>query len=77
MHTMIIAAHPNLQQSRINKALLAAATEAGVHARNLYETYPDEQIDVGRAAFDGNSRPYSPSISLLLVQFTRFAQKVD
>jgi glutathione-regulated potassium-efflux system ancillary protein KefG len=46
MHTLIITAHPNLEQSRINKAMLAAAAEADIHIHDLYAVYPDERIKV-------------------------------
>ncbi|OBZ18067.1 general stress protein [Bacillus sp. FJAT-27264] len=49
MSTLVIVAHPNLEQSKINKywqEYLKANTDVTVH--NLYETYPSEVIDVER-----------------------------
>ncbi|WP_426445968.1 NAD(P)H-dependent oxidoreductase [Paenibacillus sp. S-38] len=49
MKTLIIAAHPNLAYSRINRALTEAMREqpdTTVHA--LYEAYPDHRIDTDR-----------------------------
>lgn len=44
---LVIAAHPALERSRANKALLKAAkTVAGVTINDLYETAPDFVIDV-------------------------------
>ena len=51
MNTIIIAAHPNIEQSRVNQAMLKAASDVGIHARNLYEEYPSEQIDVNKEHF--------------------------
>lgn len=46
---LILFAHPALQKSRINRALLAAiANLDGVTIHDLYEEYPDLHIDVTR-----------------------------
>lgn len=52
-HVLVLAAHPDLRLSRVNRALLAAAREqAGstgantVEVRDLYALYPDYLIDV-------------------------------
>lgn len=47
--TLVIVAHPNLETSRINKRLAAELERRGnVTVHRLYETYPDEKIDVAR-----------------------------
>ncbi|OQS38743.1 NAD(P)H-dependent oxidoreductase [Chromobacterium haemolyticum] len=50
MKTLIIVAHPNLEQSRINRRWMAALhrhpERYTVHA--LYQAYPDGNIDVAR-----------------------------
>ena len=45
---LVIVAHPSLEQSRVNRALMAAAREAHarVEVRDLYALYPDYLIDV-------------------------------
>ncbi|RYF43308.1 MAG: NAD(P)H dehydrogenase [Comamonadaceae bacterium] len=43
----MVAAHPDLRDSRVNRQLLAAAqAAAGVQLRDLYASYPDYDIDV-------------------------------
>jgi glutathione-regulated potassium-efflux system ancillary protein KefF len=45
---LVLAAHPNWRESRINRRLLAAAGEVeGARVRDLYALYPDYDIDVG------------------------------
>lgn len=45
--TLVLAAHPNWRESRVNRRLLAAAkTSAGAQVRDLYGLYPDYDIDV-------------------------------
>jgi glutathione-regulated potassium-efflux system ancillary protein KefG len=47
--TLVIVAHPDLETSRINKRLTAELERRGnVTVHRLYETYPDEIIDVAR-----------------------------
>lgn len=47
--TLVIVAHPDLQKSRINKRLTTELEQRGhVTVHRLYETYPDEKIDVAR-----------------------------
>ncbi|MDF2649769.1 MAG: dehydrogenase [Paenibacillus sp.] len=47
MNVMVIAAHPDLHQSRANKALIRELTKhADIHVRDLYLEYPAWQIDV-------------------------------
>lgn len=44
---LVLAAHPNWRESRVNRLLLAAArrvTRAGVH--DLYGAYPDYDLDI-------------------------------
>ncbi|HSH89489.1 MAG TPA: NAD(P)H-dependent oxidoreductase [Ramlibacter sp.] len=44
---LVLAAHPNWRESRVNRRLLAAAAETeGVQVRDLYGSYPDYDIDV-------------------------------
>jgi glutathione-regulated potassium-efflux system ancillary protein KefF len=44
---LVLAAHPNWRDSRVNRRLLAAAREvAGVRVQDLYDSYPDYDIDV-------------------------------
>ncbi|RTE11645.1 NAD(P)H-dependent oxidoreductase [Paenibacillus whitsoniae] len=59
MKTLIIVAHPNLPQSRINRTwteALRRLPNLTVHV--LYEEYPDHRIDVAReqALLDGHDR---------------------
>jgi glutathione-regulated potassium-efflux system ancillary protein KefF len=45
----LLAAHPDWRESRVNKRLLAAARAVpGIHAEDLYASYPDYAIDVAR-----------------------------
>src|SRR3569832_817945 len=45
--TLILAAHPNWRESRVNRRLFEAARSApGVEVRDLYGLYPDFDIDV-------------------------------
>ena len=45
--TLLLAAHPDWRDSRVNRRLLAAAqAAAGVRVRDLYTLYPDYDIDV-------------------------------
>ncbi|XXM70608.1 NAD(P)H-dependent oxidoreductase [Lysinibacillus sphaericus] len=49
MKTLVIVAHPNINESRINKTWkqrLSEETDITVH--DLYEEYPDKQVDVER-----------------------------
>lgn len=46
MKTIIILAHPNIEQSTINKAWMEAAIKNKVTVHNIYQAYPDGQIDV-------------------------------
>jgi glutathione-regulated potassium-efflux system ancillary protein KefF len=46
---LVIGAHPDLSQSRVNRALMAAVREAAlpqVALRDLYALYPDYLIDI-------------------------------
>jgi glutathione-regulated potassium-efflux system ancillary protein KefF len=46
---LVLAAHPHLASSRVNRALTLAATALGerhVETRDLYELYPDYLIDI-------------------------------
>ncbi len=44
---LVIAAHPNLRESRVNRRMFdAARSTAGVRVRDLYAKYPDYDIDV-------------------------------
>ncbi|HJW12384.1 MAG TPA: NAD(P)H-dependent oxidoreductase, partial [Albitalea sp.] len=46
--TLVIVAHPAMQQSRANRTLMQAARGAGSHVEvvDLYALYPDYLIDV-------------------------------
>jgi glutathione-regulated potassium-efflux system ancillary protein KefF len=45
--SLVLAAHPNWRDSRVNRQLLAAAQGvAGVRVRDLYSSYADYDIDV-------------------------------
>ena len=49
MSVLLICVHPNLHESRANRALLSVASELkGVQTHILYEEYPDFQIDQKR-----------------------------
>jgi glutathione-regulated potassium-efflux system ancillary protein KefF len=43
---LVLVAHPELEQSRVNGRLSAAAREKSVIVRDLYALYPDYLIDV-------------------------------
>ncbi len=43
---LVIAAHPELEHSRVNRRLMDAARGAGAAVRDLYALYPDYVIDV-------------------------------
>lgn len=45
MKTLIIMAHPNLSQSRFNRAWQAALLQEDVTCHDLYAAYPDGKID--------------------------------
>jgi glutathione-regulated potassium-efflux system ancillary protein KefF len=45
--TLVLAAHPNWRDSKVNRRLIEAArAAAGVQVRDLYGLYPDFDIDV-------------------------------
>ncbi len=45
--TLVLAAHPNWRESRVNRRLIDTAREIpGVQVRDLYSLYPDYDIDV-------------------------------
>ena len=48
MKTIIILAHPNIEQSHINKSWIEALAKNNpeVHVHNIYKAYPDWNIDV-------------------------------
>jgi glutathione-regulated potassium-efflux system ancillary protein KefF len=44
---LVLAAHPNWRESRVNKRLAEAArAEGGVQVRDLYALYPDYDVDI-------------------------------
>jgi glutathione-regulated potassium-efflux system ancillary protein KefG len=45
---LVLFAHPALEKSRVNRRLIARAQAAGVTFNDLYEHYPDFDIDVSR-----------------------------
>ncbi|WP_108669987.1 NAD(P)H-dependent oxidoreductase [Peribacillus acanthi] len=49
MKTLVIVAHPNLEQSRVNKHLAEVIEKyENVTVHRLYDVYPDETIDIVR-----------------------------
>ena len=48
MKTIMILAHPNIEQSHINKSWIEALAKNNpeVHVHNIYKAYPDWNIDV-------------------------------
>ncbi|MFE1245252.1 NAD(P)H-dependent oxidoreductase [Fictibacillus sp. NPDC058756] len=46
MKTLVIVAHPNIEQSVINKAWAEEMEKHDVTVHRLYEEYPNEQINV-------------------------------
>ncbi len=49
LRILILFAHPALRKSRVQRALLAAVPRApGITVHDLYDTYPDYDIDVPR-----------------------------
>lgn len=49
MRVLILFAHPVLEKSRVNRPLAAAVRSlAGITFHDLYEAYPDFDVDVGR-----------------------------
>lgn len=43
---LVLLAHPQLEHSRVNRALADAARAAGIAVRDLYALYPDYLVDV-------------------------------
>ncbi len=49
MRILVLFAHPALEKSRVHKQLLAAVDGiAGVTVHDLYESFPDGDIDIGQ-----------------------------
>ena len=48
MKTTIFLFHPDYKDSRVNKALASGAKNAGITVRNLYDLYPDGEINVNK-----------------------------
>ncbi|WP_226658958.1 NAD(P)H-dependent oxidoreductase [Guptibacillus hwajinpoensis] len=46
MKTLVILAHPNLSQSKINRTLITRLEQTDVTIHKLYDVYPDGKIDV-------------------------------
>lgn len=47
MSTLVIVVHPDLAESRVNKRWMQELKkQSSVTVHNLYEIYPDEQINV-------------------------------
>ncbi|MCL4822358.1 MAG: NAD(P)H-dependent oxidoreductase [Vicinamibacteria bacterium] len=44
---LVLFAHPALEKSRVNRPLAGAARASGVTFHDLYEAYPDFDVDVG------------------------------
>lgn len=48
MKTLVLVAHPNLAQSKINRTLINRLEQKDVTIHKLYDVYPDGKIDVER-----------------------------
>ena len=48
MKTLVVLAHPNLEQSKINRTLINHLQKTNVTIHKLYDVYPDGKIDVER-----------------------------
>lgn len=49
MRVLVLFAHPRLEKSRIHTALLRECRElSGVHFHDLYQEYPDFDVDINR-----------------------------
>ena len=50
MKTLVIVAHPDLEKSVVNRRWVDEAEKHPEHftVHRLYQTYPDEQIDIAR-----------------------------
>ncbi|MEE6451622.1 NAD(P)H-dependent oxidoreductase [Gottfriedia acidiceleris] len=46
MKTLVILAHPNLEQSKVNKAWMNRLQQEEITIHNLYANYPNFEIDV-------------------------------
>lgn len=46
MNTLVIVAHPNISQSRVNRHFFEIIQKKNIMAYNLYDKYPDEEIDI-------------------------------
>lgn len=46
MKTLVIVAHPNLEQSKVNRTWMNRLQQEDVTVHNLYEQYPHFEIDV-------------------------------
>ncbi|WP_088072098.1 NAD(P)H-dependent oxidoreductase [Gottfriedia luciferensis] len=46
MKTLVIVAHPNIEQSKVNKTWMNRLQQEDVTINNLYEKYPHFEIDV-------------------------------
>ena len=65
---LVLAAHPNWRDSRVNRRLLVAAQGvARVHVQDLYASYPDYDIDV--AAEQSSARDAALIVLLHPVQW--------
>ncbi len=50
MKTLVIAAHPNMEQSRVNKRFMEEIKKhSEVTVNELYKEYTDEKLDVIRS----------------------------
>ena len=60
MKTLVLVFHPNISESRVNKALGAAAESlgGGITVRYMYDLYPDQKVDVAaeQAALEAADR---------------------
>ncbi|WP_129689470.1 NAD(P)H-dependent oxidoreductase [Gottfriedia acidiceleris] len=46
MKTLVIVAHPNIEQSKVNKAWMNRLQQEDVTIQNIYASYPNFEIDV-------------------------------
>ena len=60
VNTLVLVFHPNISESRVNKALGAAAESLGgnITVRYMYDLYPDQKVDVAaeQAALEATDR---------------------
>ena len=66
---LILFSHPALEKSRVHRRLLRGLPQLpGVTLNDLYENYPDYDVDVRRSRMCSGARYYRFPASVLLVQ---------